>query len=111
MIESSLQHIETKPEVCGGRPCIAGTRVRVQDVYVWHDLQGLSADEIVSRYPHLTLGGVYSALAYYWDHRDEIAEQMRDETATVEGLKQRFPSPLAEKARSLHAANHPLPPG
>jgi len=111
MIQSTTQHIEAKPEVCGGKPCIAGTRIRVQDVYVWHHLTGLSADEIVSRYPHLTLADVYAALAYYWDHRDEIAEQMRNETATVDALKQRFPSPLAEKAQGLHAANHPLPPG
>ena len=42
-------HIEATPGTCGGKPRIAGTRIRVQDVYVWHELQGLSADEIVDR--------------------------------------------------------------
>ena len=72
MIQSPTTHIEIKPEVCGGRPCIAGTRIRVQDIYVWHDLQGLSADEIVSRFPNLTLADVYAALG-----RTEESERMR----------------------------------
>lgn len=111
MIQSLHQHIEASPEICGGKPCISGTRIRVQDVYVWHHLSGLSADDIVSRYPQLTLADVYAALAYYWDHRDEIAAQMQEESAAVDALKQRYPSPLAQKAQGFHAANHSLPPG
>jgi uncharacterized protein (DUF433 family) len=34
--------LESKPTVCGGKACIAGTRIRVQDIYVWHVLQGAS---------------------------------------------------------------------
>ena len=44
---SQIPQIESRPDKCGGRPCIAGTRIRVQDVYVWHELQGQTADEIV----------------------------------------------------------------
>src|SRR5438552_513995 len=48
MDQTLTTHIESKATVCGGKPCIAGTRIRVQDIYVWHELQGQSADEIVS---------------------------------------------------------------
>ena len=89
--------IESQPSVCGGRPCVAGTRIRVQDVFVWHELQGQSADEIVSRFPQLTMADVYAALSYYWDHRDEIQREMQAESDLVTRLRQQSVSPLAEK--------------
>jgi uncharacterized protein (DUF433 family) len=42
-----VQHITKTPGICGGRPCIAGHRIRVQDIVVWHQKRGYSADEIV----------------------------------------------------------------
>ena len=109
MNQAIISRVQSQPGVCGGKPCIAGTRIRVQDIYVWHELQGLSADEIVSRFPQITLASVYSALAYYWDHRDEIQRQMRDESAIVESLKERSLSPLALKVADPHAAHDSLP--
>ena len=111
MIQSPASHIEIKPEVCGGKPCIAGTRIRVQDIYVWHDLQGLSADEIVSRFPHLSPADVYAALTYYWDNQGEITRQMREETDLVEELKRKNVSPLAQKLGIRNAANDSLSSG
>ncbi|HTQ40868.1 MAG TPA: DUF433 domain-containing protein [Pirellulales bacterium] len=73
------QHIEITPGVCGGKPRVAGTRIRVQDVYVWHELLGKSADVIAAEYPQLTVADVYAALAYFWDHRAEIELQMQSE--------------------------------
>jgi uncharacterized protein (DUF433 family) len=37
-------HIEITPGVCGGKPRIEGTRIRVQDIYVWHEAQGPNLD-------------------------------------------------------------------
>ena len=89
--------IESQPSVCGGKPCVVGTRVRVQDVFVWHELQGQSADEIVSRFTQLTMADVDAALSYYWDHRDEIQHEMQAESDLVTRLRQQSVSPLAEK--------------
>src|SRR5712691_9473872 len=89
--------IESQPGVCGGKPCVAGTRIRVQDVFVWHELQRQSADEIVSRFLQLTMADVYAALSYYWDHRDEIQRDMQAESDLVTRLRQQSVSPLAEK--------------
>ena len=111
MTPSTTSHIQTDPSICGGLPCVAGTRIRVQDIYVWHELQGQTADVIVSRFPQLRMGDVYAAMAYYWDHREEVDRQMRDETSLVEKLKQQSsPSPLQKKLAG-HVANDPLPPG
>jgi uncharacterized short protein YbdD (DUF466 family) len=43
------------------------------------------------------MSDVYAALAYYWEHRDEIQRQMQDESTFVEQMKQKHPSPLKEK--------------
>jgi hypothetical protein len=58
---------------------------------------GLSADEIVSRYPHLTLADVYAALTYYHDHRAEIDADMATCRVLVAEVHQLFPSKLAGK--------------
>lgn len=102
-------YVESTPGVCGGKPCIVGTRIRVQDVYVWHELQGQSVDQIVSQFPQLTMAKVYAALTYFWDHREEILRQMKDEDALVEAMKARNPSPLREKLARQHDSNDPLP--
>ena len=72
-----INHIDSDPEVCGGKPCIAGTRIRVQDIVVWTE-EGQSADEIVAGYPHLTLADVYAALTFYHDNQTLIDRQLRE---------------------------------
>jgi uncharacterized protein (DUF433 family) len=96
---AEIKHIESTPGVCGGKPRIAGTRIRVQDVYIWHELVGRSAEEIVSSNPQITLADVYAALTYFWDHRDEIRRQMKEEEEVLEAMRQRFPSKLQQKLR------------
>jgi uncharacterized protein (DUF433 family) len=75
----SEEHIVQTPDTCGGKPRVRGTRVRVKDVVLWHERMGMSPEEIVSEWPHLKLGDVYSALAYYDDNRAAIDAEMRAE--------------------------------
>ncbi len=91
-----FQHIETTPGICSGKPRIAGTRIRVQDIYVWYELQGMSTDAIVDAYPHLTLADVHAALAYYYDHRDTIHKDIEADRALINAMKQRYPSKLRQ---------------
>ena len=72
MISISTEHIVKTPGTCGGRARIDGHRIRVMDIVAQHQHWGRSADEIVDAYPDITLAEVYAALAYYYDHRDEI---------------------------------------
>jgi uncharacterized protein (DUF433 family) len=100
---AATTHIEISPDICGGKPRIAGSRIRVQDIVIWHDRMGLSADEIVSRYPHLPLAGVYAALAYYHDHRLAIDADMESGRALVEEMRRLYPSKLHAKLAELEA--------
>lgn len=70
-------HIENTPGTCGGKPRIAGTRIRVSQIVLLTE-QGESPDEIVAAYPHLSLAGVYAALAFYHDNREAIDEETRE---------------------------------
>jgi uncharacterized protein (DUF433 family) len=47
------EHIEITPGVCGGKPRIAGHRIRVQDIAIWHEQMGMSPDEILHHYPSI----------------------------------------------------------
>lgn len=101
-------HIESVPDKCGGKPVIAGTRIRVWDVYVHHERLGKSPDEIVRAYPHITLADVHAALAYYWDHKDEIDQQMKDADQLLAELKaSNEASPLARKLAATDSGNDP----
>jgi uncharacterized protein (DUF433 family) len=66
------EHIVLTPGVCGGKPRIAGHRIKVAQVAGWHERMGLSPAQIVAQHPGLTLADVHAALAYYHDHQAEI---------------------------------------
>ena len=91
-------HIEITPGIAGGKPRISGHRLTVQNIVIWHERMGLSADEIAAEYK-LTLSEVYAALAYYYDHRAEVDESIRAGEAFVEELRRMTPSKLPEKLR------------
>lgn len=83
-------HIDITPGTCGGKPRIAGTRIRVSQIVLLTE-QGESPDEIVAAYPHLSLAGVYAALAFYHDNREAIDEEIReadDDYAQVKSASQ-----------------------
>jgi uncharacterized protein (DUF433 family) len=73
-------HVELRSGERGERPFIAGHRVRVQDVVLWNE-EGLTPDEIVLRVPSISLADVHAALTYYYDHRDEIERQIREDNS------------------------------
>lgn len=95
----ATEHITKTPGVCGGKACVAGTRVRVMDVVIWHERLGWSADEIVSQIPGVTLSDVHAALAYYFDHREEIEEDIRRNDEIAEQFHAQQPSGK-QRARS-----------
>ena len=107
-VQKTIWHgiIIATPGTCGGKPRIDGTRIRVQDIYSWHEVHGKSVDEIVSDYPHLTHAGIYAALSYYWDHREEIHKIIDDDEKFAADFMKQNPSKLQEKLAQLHGQDH-----
>ena len=95
-IKTLDQRIVQTPDVCGGTPRIAGHRITVPNIALWHDRLGWSVDEIAGEYD-LELADIYAALAYYFTHREEIDASIRDERAFVDELKRTTPSKLQRK--------------
>jgi len=58
-----MERITVDPQVCGGRACIRGLRIRVTDIL---DLlaAGLSAQQVVEELPDLELADVEAALKF-----------------------------------------------
>ena len=83
------QHVSTTPGICGGKPCITGTRIRVWDVAAL-DQSGHSPDEILTHYPSLTLADVHAALAYYYDNREEIERTAAEDDRFAEDLRRKL---------------------
>jgi uncharacterized protein (DUF433 family) len=105
--------IVSTPGVCGGRPRIDGHRITVEDVAIWHERMGLSAEEIVSDHPSITLSDVHAALAYYYDHRERIDQAILEGKRFVEEMKaQAPPSVLQQKLQqmSAHGKGDPVSP-
>jgi uncharacterized protein (DUF433 family) len=78
-------HIGSDPEIADGKPIIVGTRITVRCVAGYYQM-GMSADEILITLPHLTPSQVHSALAYYFDHQEEVDKDL-SESSDVEFWK------------------------
>jgi uncharacterized protein (DUF433 family) len=93
-VEALDRRIEITPGVAGGKPRIAGHRITVQNIALWHEWMGRTADEIATEHD-LTLADVHAALAYYYAHQQEIDQSIRRSERFVEALRARTPSKLA----------------
>lgn len=83
MSKLGYRNVEQDPARCGGQPVVGGTRIRVGIVLGCYR-QGMSVEEIVQQYPSLKPTDVHDALAYAYDHLDEIeANLAADDEATV----------------------------
>jgi hypothetical protein len=76
----------------------------VEDVAIWHERQGMSADEIVSSHPSIGLAEVHAALAYYYDNRERIDADIREGEREIAEMRAKAPpSVLEEKLRQQKA--------
>lgn len=83
MSRLDYRNIEQDPTRCGGQPVVGGTRIRVAIILACYR-QGMRVEEIVQQYPTLKPADVHDALAYAYDHLDEIeADVLADDEATV----------------------------
>jgi hypothetical protein len=87
---TSYPHIiksETEPARLENHP-----RLRVAMLAADHIWRGWSADELFRHYPYLTLGEIHAALAYYFDHREEIDTELLEECRDADAWKKAHPT-------------------
>ena len=85
-------HVEVIDGRSGSRAVVRGTRVAV-DVLVGYNRAGYTPEQIATELlPHLTMAQVHDALAYYYDHIEEIEVLLEANStdAWQERLRQRM---------------------
>jgi uncharacterized protein (DUF433 family) len=65
---------------------IKGSRVSLDSI-IHHFKLGATAEQIVQSFPSLTLGDVYSSIAYYLTHRHEMEEYLEEQTVAADNLQ------------------------
>jgi uncharacterized protein (DUF433 family) len=73
--------------ICGGQPRIAGTRLKVQQIALEYERLGWTPDQICEAHPGVTLAQVHAAMSYYYDHKREIDQAIREDKEFAERLR------------------------
>lgn len=82
-------------------PIIAGTNMKVIELVLEKNAYDWSPEELHFQHPYLTLGQIYSALAYYWDHREELDKDIERRLVFVNHVQRHIkPTPLAARLKA-----------
>ena len=82
-------------------PIIAETTMKVVELVTSIKAYGWSPEELHANYPHVSMSKIYSALAYYWDHKQDMdAEVERIDRWAEQARREAGESPVAKKLRA-----------
>src|SRR3989304_1289329 len=96
LVETDYEHIV----ICdNGIPVIKGTTMKVVELVAEKIAYGWSPEELHFQHPYLTLGQIYSALAYYWDHTEEFNQDIECRLKTAEKKSKIKPSLLIDRLK------------
>ena len=97
-IEVAYPHIE---KAKGHSARLTGhPRIRIAQLVMDYLAHGWSAEEMCRQHEYLTPAEAHAALLYYWDHRDEVDVEIREEMDGYERERaQAEPSALATRLK------------
>jgi uncharacterized protein (DUF433 family) len=84
-------HVECREGVQGGCPVIKGTRFPITSI-LQNYRRGLSVEEILHEFPHLTAAQVHDALSYYYDHQEQIDQRLAELTNLAQAMTRHPPT-------------------
>jgi len=98
IIETRYEHVILNEK---NVPIIAGTNMKVIELVLEKTAYGWSAEELQFQHPYLTLGQIHSALAYYWDHKEELDRDIEKRLEFVDKLQRKQQkSPLVSRLKA-----------
>src|SRR5438552_13518522 len=99
----SYPHLEQRPD---GKLWLIGTQTKVLEVALDRIAHHWDGDEIQRQHPHLTLGQIYSCLAYYYDHQIEMDKIIDTQLQNIKRLRaEQGESALQAKSRAKGIAS------
>jgi len=97
-IETRYEHIILNEK---NQPIIKGTKIKVIELVLDKIAYGWSPEELQYQHPELTLGQIYSALAYYADHQEELDKEIETQLREIDQLRKSIKlSPLVKKLKA-----------
>jgi uncharacterized protein (DUF433 family) len=84
VVETRYEHVILNEQ---GIPMIAGTTMKVIELVLNSKAYGWSPEELHFQHPYLTLGQIHSALAYYWDHQEELDQDIERRLEYVDQMQ------------------------
>ena len=98
IIETRYEHVVLDEK---NVPMIAGTTMKVIELVLDRIAYGWSPEELRFQHPYLTMGQIYSALAYYADHQEELDADIQRRLEFVDQLQRTMtPSPLIARLKA-----------
>jgi uncharacterized protein (DUF433 family) len=86
-VATTYEHITLNKN---GVALIIGTTTKVSELVLETKAYGWSPEEIHFQHPYLSLGQIYSALAYYHDHWQDFEREIKKRMDKVESIKNSF---------------------
>jgi uncharacterized protein (DUF433 family) len=80
----SVEHIEIDDR---GHARIAGSRIKVIHLVAERQANGWTVEELQQAHPHLSLSAIHDAFAYYYDHRELLDDQLKEDFAFAESMR------------------------
>ena len=88
---------------------ITGANTKVKEVVLDKLAHGSSPEEMAFQYPHLSLAQIHAALAYYYQHQDELDAEILQDWNEVKELAANQPeSPLRKRLREMKRERSPV---
>ncbi|HEY3230059.1 MAG TPA: DUF433 domain-containing protein [Roseiflexaceae bacterium] len=98
VVETRYEHVVLDEK---NVPMIAGTTMKVIELVLDRIAYGWSPEELRFQHPYLTMGQIYSALAYYADHQEELDADIQRRLEFVDQLQRTMtPSPLIARLKA-----------
>lgn len=83
-IATAYEHITLTEN---GVPIIEGTTTKIIEIVLETKAYGWSPEEVHFQHPYLSLGQIYSAMAYYFDHSAEFEREIRERLEKVRNIR------------------------
>src|ERR1051325_4632082 len=98
VVETRYEHIVLDDK---NVPMIAGTTMKVIELVLDRIAYGWSPEELHFQHPYLTMGQIYSALAYYADHQEELDTDIQRRLEFVDQIQRTLaPPPLVDRLKA-----------
>jgi len=82
-------------------PIVAGTNMKIIELVLEKMAYGWSPEELHFQHPYLSLGQIYSALAYYWDHKEALDQDIEERLKLANQIqKETGRTPLEDRLKS-----------